>query len=100
MGIRHTAEGPDLTDARGIIPAFPPRPIDASRRPIPISPEEREARRDAALRTLDALDDIPDVDLRGLMEEGMRAIDAARPPGRKLFDKIPDNDAQLWETIK
>ncbi len=86
MGIRLTAEGPDLTDARGIIPAFPPRPIDAIGRPIPISPEEREARRDAALRALDALDDIPDVDPPGLMEEGMRAIDAARPPGRRLFE--------------
>ncbi len=86
MTIRLTAEGRELTDARGTIPGFPPLPIDASGRPIPISSEEREARRDAALRTLDALDDLPDVDPPGLMEDGMRAIDSARPPGRRLFE--------------
>jgi len=89
VGIRSAIEGPELVDDLGLIPAFPPRPLDASGRQIPLSPREREARRDAALRTLDALEAINDDDPPDLMEEGMRAIDAARPPGRRLFEGIP-----------
>lgn len=86
MGIELATERPALADAEGAIPPFPPRGSDARGRPLPVSAEERRARRTAALRALDAIDEVVDDDPADLMEEGMRAIDAARPPGRRLFE--------------
>ncbi len=86
MGIRINAEDTELSDAVGVIPSFPPRASDANGRPIPLSPEEREARRDAALRVLNAFKDLPNDGPPDLFEDGMRAIDANRAPGFKLFE--------------
>ncbi len=82
-----TADVPaPLCDAEGPIPTFPPRALDEHGRLIPLSPEERTARRDAAIRTIKALQSLPDTDPEGSDEEMMRGIDANRPPGRKLFE--------------
>lgn len=75
-----------LIDAEGLIPAFPARQLDAQGRLIPLSPAERAARRDAAIRALKALRAEPDQDPPGTDEAMMRAIDEHRPPGRKLFE--------------
>jgi hypothetical protein len=76
-----------LSDEQGPIPTFPPRASDAEGRPVPISSEERAARRAAALRTLEAIAHITDPnEPPDLMEAGMRDIDECRPPGQKLFE--------------
>jgi hypothetical protein len=42
----------ELDDERRPIPTFPPRAVDEQGRLIPLSPEERATRRDAAIRAL------------------------------------------------
>jgi hypothetical protein len=78
---------PPIRDAEGPIPTFPPAAVDpATGRILPMSDEERAARRDAAIRMLDAIGRITDdTDTDELWEEGMRDIDAYRPH-RKLFE--------------
>lgn len=77
---------PPLVDEQGPIPTFPPRQLDEHGRLIPISSEERAARRDAALRAIEALRNAPDEDPPGTEQEMMRGIDSHRAPGRKLFE--------------
>jgi len=80
-----------LADEQGTIPLFGPRASDANGRPIPISDEQRALRRASALRTLRALAAIEtegEGELDDLMEIGMREIDAERPPGQKLFERL------------
>jgi hypothetical protein len=74
-----------LTDELGPIPAFPPRQLDDRGRLIPLSPEERRARSDAAIRTLAAIRNLPDGDPIGTEAEFMRGIDENRPADRKIF---------------
>ena len=77
---------PPLVDEHGPIPTFPPRQLDEYGRLIPISDEDRNARRDAALRTIAALRNEPDEDPLGIEQEMMRGIDSRRAPGQKLFE--------------
>ena len=75
-----------LSDARGPIPAFPPRALDERGRLIPLSPEERRARSEAAIRALDAIEAEGGVDDDDdLWREAMRDLDAHRPH-RPLFE--------------
>lgn len=74
-----------LIDDRGPIPMFPPRVLDGHGRLLPVAPEERAARRDAAIRVLKALRDLPDDDPQGIEEAMMRGIDEGRPH-RPLFE--------------
>ena len=76
-----------LCDAEGPIPAFPPLPIDpVTGRLLPMSEEERAARRAAAIRTIKAISQITDeTDTDERWEEVYRNIDAERPH-RKLFE--------------
>jgi hypothetical protein len=76
----------ELVDEVGPIPAFPPRQLDNLGRLISLSPEERKARAEAAIRALDAIRNLPDDDPPGIEAEFMRAIDADRPPGQKIFE--------------
>jgi hypothetical protein len=78
-------QAPELVDDRGPIPTFPPRVLDAHGRLIPLSPEERAARRDAAIRVLKSLRGLPDDDPPGTEEAMMRGIDEGRPH-RPLFE--------------
>ena len=75
----------ELCDAEGPIPTFPPRTTDARGRLVPISAEERQERSRAIIRTLKAIETLPD-DPPGTTEEMMRGIDANRPDGAKLFE--------------
>ena len=75
-----------LCDEQGPIPTFPPRQLDEHGRLIPLSPEERKARSEAAIRALKAIRSRPDDDPPDIEEQMMRGIDANRPPGRKLFE--------------
>jgi hypothetical protein len=77
---------PPLCDEQGPIPTFPPRQLDEHGRLIPLSPEERKARCEAAIRALKAIRSRPDEDPPDIEEQMMRGIDANRPPGRKLFE--------------
>lgn len=79
--------GATLCDADGPIPTFPPRTLDARGRLVPISPEERKARSEAAIRTIRALAALPDDDPPDTMERMMRGIDEGRPY-RKLFEGL------------
>ena len=76
-----------LCDDEGPIPTFPPVAVDpVTGRILPMSDEERAARRSAALRATKAIAQITDeTDTDELWEEGMRDIDAQRPH-RKLFE--------------
>jgi hypothetical protein len=75
-----------LADARGPIPAFGPRALDAQGRLIPLSAEERRARAEAAMRAIQALRELPDDDPPDTSVRLMRGLDEHRPPGRKLFE--------------
>ena len=77
---------PPLCDEQGPIPTFPPRQLDEHGRLIPLSPEERKARSEAAIRALKAIRNLPDDDPPDIEEQMMRGIDANRPPGHKLFE--------------
>jgi hypothetical protein len=78
-----------LCDEQGLIPTFPPRASDADGRPIPVSAEERAARRAAALRAIEAIGRITDPnEPPDLVETGMRDIDDSRPAGQKLFEGL------------
>src|SRR5690348_11626514 len=79
------APATELIDDQGPIPTFPPRAFDENGRLIPLSSEERAARRDAAIRTLKALRNLPDDDPPGTEEAMMRGIDEGRPQ-RPLFE--------------
>ena len=79
------APATELRDGIGLIPIFPSRALDEHGRLIPLSPEERAARRDAAIRALKALRDLPDDDPPGTEESMMRGIDEGRAH-RPLFE--------------
>lgn len=79
---------PPLVDDQGPIPTFPPRQLDERGRLIPISDEERGARRDAALRAIAALRNESDEDPPGTEEAMMRGIDSHRARGQKLFERM------------
>lgn len=74
-----------LHDAEGPIPTFPPRRLDSRGKLVPISDEERAARSCAIIRTLKAIETLPD-DAPGTTEEMMKGIEANRPVGAKLFE--------------
>ena len=78
----------ELTDELGPIPTFPPRQLDERGRLIPLTPEERRARSDAAIRTLAAIAKLPDDDPIGIEAEFMRGIDENRPADRKIFEGL------------
>jgi hypothetical protein len=83
-----TAGREPLCDDQGAIPAFPPATLDpATGRLRPIPAAEHAARRAAVLRALDAIAAIEDPDEPDdLADEGMRDMDACRPPGQELFE--------------
>jgi hypothetical protein len=74
-----------LCDERGPIPMFSPRELDEHGRLIPLSPGERKARSEAAIRALRAIGKRPDTDPPGTAELVMRGIDEGRPH-RPLFE--------------
>jgi hypothetical protein len=76
-----------LCDEEGPIPSFPPIPIDpVTGRILPISDEERAARRAAAIRAIKAIGRITDeTDTDERWREVYRGIDESRPH-RKLFE--------------
>ncbi len=78
----------ELTDELGPIPAFPPARLDEKGRLIPLTPEERRARADAAIRTIAAIRKLPDDDPIGIEAEFMRGIDENRPADRKIFEGL------------
>jgi hypothetical protein len=67
-----------LVDELGPIPTFPPRKFDERGRLIPLSPEEKKARAEAAIRALDAIAKLPDDDPPDTLERMMRGIDEER----------------------
>ena len=75
-----------LTDAHGPIPTFPRRVLDDHGHVVPLTPEERKARSEAALRTLRAIRDRQDDDPPETERAMMEGIDANRPPGLELFE--------------
>jgi hypothetical protein len=79
----------ELIDELGPIPSFPPLAVDPETgRIIPLSKEELDARRDAALRMLKVLDQITDDnDTDENWREVYRNIDASRPH-RPLFKDL------------
>jgi hypothetical protein len=77
-----------LADVHGPIPTFPPRAVDERGRLVPLSAEERGARKQAILRTLAALRVLPDGDAPDTLERLMRGIDENRSPDRRLFEGI------------
>lgn len=76
-----------LCDEDGPIPTFPSVAVDpATGRILPMSEEERAARRSAALRAIKAISQITDeTDTDEIWQEMMRDLDAQRPH-RKLFE--------------
>ncbi len=76
-----------LIDAEGPIPSFPPLTLDpATGRLLPMSEDERAARRLAAIRAIKALSQMTDeTDSDEIWEQVYRNIDAGRPH-RKLFE--------------
>ena len=82
-------EGTELADDLGPIPSFPPLALDPETgRMLPISDEEFDARRDAALRMLVVLEQITDEsDTVERWREVYRNIDAGRPH-RPLFEGL------------
>jgi hypothetical protein len=78
----------ELTDELGPIPAFPSRQLDELGRLIPLTPEERKARSQAAIRALVAIQKRPDDDPPGIEAEFMRGIDENRPADRKIFEGL------------
>jgi hypothetical protein len=68
---------------------LPPIVVDPSTgRILPMSDAEQEARRDAAVRAIDAVSRITnETDTEELWREGMSDIDANRP-NRKLFEGL------------
>jgi len=76
-----------LCDDEGPIPEFPALAVDSSSgRILPISEEQRAARREAAIRALRAISEITDeTDTDDRWEEIYRNIDESRPH-RKLFE--------------
>ena len=76
-----------LCDEEGPIPMFPPVAVDpATGRILPISDEERAARRSASLRATRAISQITDeTDTDEIWQEVYRNIDEDRPH-RKLFE--------------
>jgi hypothetical protein len=78
----------DLVDAIGSIPEFQPRRLDEQGRLIPLSPEEKKARSEAAIRVLQAMSELSDDDAPGVEAEFMRGIDENRPPGQKIFEGL------------
>jgi hypothetical protein len=87
--IHESGKGAPLSDSEGPIPTFPPLPVDpATGRLLPMSDEERAARRAAAVRAIKALGQITDeTGTNERWEEIYRGIDAARPH-RKLFEGV------------
>ena len=77
-----------LCDELGPIPMFPPLRLDEKGRLIPLSPEERKARSEAAIRALAAIAKLPDDDPPGIEAEFMRGIDENRGPGREIFKDL------------
>ena len=75
-----------MFDELGPIPSFPPLSLDPETgRMLPLSRQELDARRDAALRMLKVLDQVTDEnDTEENWREVYRNIDAARPH-RPLF---------------
>jgi hypothetical protein len=78
----------ELVDELGPIPEFPPRRLDEHGRLIPLSPEEKKARSEAAIRVLQAIGELSDEDPPGIEAEFMRGIDENRPPGQKIFEGL------------
>lgn len=78
----------ELTAEVGPIPAFPARRLDEMGRLIPLSPEERKVRSEAAVRALEAIAKLPDDDPPGTEEVFMRGIDENRSEGRKIFEGL------------
>jgi hypothetical protein len=76
-----------LSDSEGPIPTFPPVAIDpVTGRMLPMSDEERAARRAAAIRAIKAIRQITDeTDTDERWREVYRGIDEGRPH-RKLFE--------------
>jgi hypothetical protein len=62
--------------------------LDEQGRLIPLTPEEREARSQAAIRALAAIGKLPVDDPPGTEAEFMRGIDENRPADRKIFDGL------------
>ena len=67
-----------LRDDRGLIPAFGPVRLDDQGR-IVMSKEERQARAAAAVRALEAIEQLPDDDPPGTEEQFMRNFDEDHP---------------------
>ena len=82
----HETDSTELRDEQGPISTFPPRALDDKGRLIPLSPEERFARTNSAIRALNALNSLPDNDPPGIDEEIMRGMDNNRISGQKLFE--------------
>jgi hypothetical protein len=78
----------ELADELGPISEFAPRQLDERGRLIPLSPEERKARSEAAVRALEAIRKLPDDDPPGIEAEFMRGIDENRPAGQKVFEGL------------
>ena len=76
-----------LCDDKGPIPEFPALAVDSSSGQIlPISDEQRAARREAAIRALRVISEITDeTDTDDRWEEIYRNVDDSRPH-RKLFE--------------
>jgi hypothetical protein len=67
---------------------FPPLRHDEKGRIFPLTPEERKARSEAAIRALAAIAKLPDNDPPGIEAEFMRGIDENRGPSRKIFEDL------------
>ena len=83
-----TSTSDELADELGPIPVFPPRQLDEQGRLIPLTPEERKARSQAAIRALAAIKKLPDGDPPGTEAEFMRGIDENHPADRKIFEGL------------
>jgi hypothetical protein len=77
-----------LCDELGPIPMFPPLRLDEKGRIVPLTPEERKARSEAAIRAIAAIRKLPDNDPPGTEAEFMRGIDENRGPGREIFKDL------------